>query len=448
MVVILILIIFILLINKKEYVQNNTNINNNVVIYNNDFESNNYENNTSNETVDYNFVEYNQIIEKQKYNIIEQVTDKKEYFTINNILNKYVELIGNNQKEDLLKILAPNYLQEFSVTFESIENNIPRKSNDAELYHIEIDDMLKAKVSDRTNLYFISSNVSIKYTKDKYPLNIMIETDGVNLLYNIYPDEYLNKYKLNNLIVGTTIKFSRSEITNRDNLNKYSYVKSISDVDIANKLFDNFVYKLKTDTINAYEKLNKNYVKTNFNTYELFNKYIEESKNIFSLAKMTEYRVFNTENYTDYICTDQYSNYYIFRQQNGVMNYSVFLDSYSVELESIKGMYNEANDNTKVSIQINKVKEMLNLKDYTSIYNKLNKTFRNNNFNNVSELEAYLKTRMYNINYIEINNITINDDYFVCECTLKNQENNSENKSMTIIIKLIDANNFEMSFSF
>ena len=38
--------------------------------------------------------------------------------------------------------------------------------------------------------------------------------------------------------------------------------------------------------------------------------------------------------------------------------------------------------------------------------------------------------------------------YYICDCVLRNQENDKEYKDMTIIMKLVDDNNFEMSFSF
>ena len=90
---------------------------------------------------------------------------------------------------------------------------------------------------------------------------------------------------------------------------------------------------------------------------------------------------------------------------------------------------------------------MLNTKDYNAIYKKLNATFRNNNYKNINQLAQYLQKKTYDINTIAVEDIEKNGDYYVCSCTLTNQKNEQEEKNMTIMIKLIDDNNFEMSFN-
>ena len=381
-------------------------------------------------------------------NKIQHVTGKTSYFTVKKLALNYINAIGNRDSHHLIEIISPEYILNNNITEDNIMkifSNIPKIENN-QIYNITIIDMLTTPINGSTEIYSINAKVKLLESDKTFGIKLIIGWNVEKNVYYVYPEQFLNSKGMNNLKVGDSINFDAREIENSEN--KFTYEIPIKELQVVTEYFDNYFDLLKYHKEESYNKLNLNYANKRFVSKEDFYKYLEENSRLINMAKLDEYRVISYKDYKDYICTDQYGNYYIFRQQNGVMNYSVFLDSYSVELESIKGMYNEANDNTKVSIQINKVKEMLNLKDYTSIYNKLNKTFRNNNFNNVSELEAYLKTRMYNINYIEINNITINDDYFVCECTLKNQENNSENKSMTIIIKLIDANNFEMSFSF
>lgn len=440
--IIIILLISILAINKK----NESSIDNEIA------ESKNVVTNSiSNEAevVDYTVEETNQKIEEIIiYNKVKYVTEKKEYLTVESILKKYVELMGDNEKENLIKLFAPDYLNEFNINKENLKYNFPQRENYTQVYHIDIENILKAETSDRNTLYFITANVGIEYTANVDQLNIMLELDGVKLTYNIYPEEYLTKHALNNLKVGSSIQYDSREIADRD-LNKYNYVKTFTDKEMANKLFDDYIYILKVDRIKAYKKLNKGYAKERFNTQEKFNQYIENNKSNIALMKINKYKVYNSDNYTDYICTDQYNNYYIFRQQDGIMRYTVFLDTYTIELDTFKEEYNNSKDDeSKLSIQLGKITQMLNNKDYNAIYNKLNETFRNNNFTNVSSLEEYLKNNIYNINSVVISDYEKTDDYYVCKATIQNQKNTNESKDMNLIIKLIDSNNFEMSFSF
>lgn len=439
--IIIILLISILAINKKSEssIDNETAESKNEVT-----------NSISNEEeiVDYTVEETNQKIEEIIYNKVKYVTEKNEYFTVKSILRKYVELMGDNEKGNLIKLFAPDYLNEFNINKENLKYNFLQRENYTQVYYIDIENILKAETSDRNTLYFITADVSIEYTTNVYQLNIMLELDRVKLTYNIYPEEYLIKHALNNLKVGSSIQYDNGEIADRD-LNKYNYVKTVTDKEMVNKLFDDYIYILKVDRIKAYKKLSEAYAKGRFNTQERFNKYIEDRMNIFNFVKINQYKVYNSDNYTDYICTDQYNNYYIFRQQDGIMRYTVFLDTYTVELDTFKEEYNNSKDDeSKLSLQLGKIRQMLNNRDYNAIYNKLNETFRNNNFTNVSKLEEYLKNNIYNINSIVISECEENDDYYVCKATIINQENTNESKDINLIIKLIDSNNFEMSFSF
>lgn len=443
---IIIFIIILLLIFTVKNIENDMSNNIYNQVQNNYIDSKNNIYNNSDE-VYYNEIEINQTVKEQEFNMVKFVSNKKEYFTIKQIVANYIELLGNKNNE-VINLMAPKYLQEFNITESNINYYIPQKDEHTQDYYIDIENMFENQISDKTKLYFIGGNISIKYLPETYFLNVMIEIDTVNMLYNIYPSEYITKYKLNNLKVGDKISFEEKEITNRNNMNKYVYSNIATEQYLANELFDDFSYKLQMNANSAYKKLSNEYKKNQYNTFEKFNEYLEKNKNIFNSMKINQYKVYSTDNYTDYICTDQYNNYYIFRQQDGIMRYTVFLDTYTTELEEFKEIYENGNENSKILVQIEKITQMINKEDYNSIYNKLNSTFKQNNFKDISKLKEYLKNNMYDINYIKVNNIYQNDDYYICECTLNNLKNTEEVKSMNIIIKLIDYNNFEMSFSF
>ena len=58
-------------------------------------------------------------------------------------------------------------------------------------------------------------------------------------------------------------------------------------------------------------------------------------------------------------------------------DYSVILDTYTVDLKDFTDKYNSADVSTKVGMNVEKVIEAINDKDYRYVYNKLDETFRN-----------------------------------------------------------------------
>ena len=64
-----------------------------------------------------------------------------------------------------------------------------------------------------------------------------------------------------------------------------------------------------------------------------------------------------------YVCKDGKDNFYIFNV-NKVLDYTVVLDTYTVDLPEFTEKYNKVNAQEKVALNINKVITALNNKDY------------------------------------------------------------------------------------
>lgn len=383
-----------------------------------------------------------------KNNISKRLTfveNRSNYFIIKNIFDKYVNIIGEEENNVLNNMLSTQFKNQYG-TYDSV--NVPKLTNSSQYYRTTINEMLVTQIDNTNYVYIVKANCRVVNMDNSiFTITLMIEIDTVNELYYIYPEKYVNDNRYNNLKSGDTINFSVEPINNNV-ANKYNKITK-TDSEMAEEYFNDYKELLKYNQNEAYQKLNSNYAKSRFGSKDSFNKYLENNKSNIALMKINQYKLYNSDNYTDYICTDQYNNYYIFRQQNGIMRYTVFLDTYTIELDIFKEEYNNSKDDeSKLSIQLGKITQMLNNKDYNAIYNKLNETFRNNNYTNVSSLEEYLKNNIYNINSIVINEYEKNDDYYVCKATIQNQKNTNESKDINLIIKLIDSNNFEMSFSF
>ena len=392
-------------------------------------------------------VEYENVIteqeEKDTSRKLRYTDNRTNYFTVRGLVQNFINESAYRNTDKIMSMLSNDYINKYKVTEDNVFSNIdisPIKNNKIYLVY-NTDTILE---SEQEN-YILSYLVSIKYrmsNSEQYiNTKVLVIIDKQKLKYEIYPYKYILDNHLENLKAGEKLELEISSLP--EDAQKFSYQEK-NNRELANELFEDWKEKIIYDKKDAYSKLSNQYKEKRFSNYNSFTDYLSNKKYI---PTINQYRVYSKDDYTDYICTDQYNNYYIFRVQGGVMRYTVFLDNYTVELESFKENYDKSNDSGKIAIQTGKFKQMLNLKDYNAIYSKLNEKFKDNNFKTVSELKKYLDEKIYNINTIEIQEITQKDDYYVCNGVIKNQQNQNEQKNIVIAIKLIGSNEFELSFS-
>lgn len=441
-VAIIICIIFIMILLLFLFITLNKEQTNTINIVTN----NNIENSIQTEEI----IEDDDILIKEDLinNKLKYVDTRIEYYKIKDVYDKYIGLAGENDAERLVNLFDEKYIVNHKLSIENIVKftGIKAISNSSQLgsYTSIIDYIMTAEISQNQKVYFIKGKYLLKATGSINNLILMIVVDESNSLYNVYPYTYMQEKGYDKLNIGNKLENISVQINDRKQ-NKLK-ISQINDSKIVKDLMNDWSNRCIYDTQSAYKMININYANSKFSgDYNKFKKHINNMKYI---PKINQYKIYSTNDYTDYICTDQYNNYYIFRQQGGIMRYTVFLDNYTVELDTFKKNYEKADENTKIAIQIGKFKQMLNSKDCNAIYSKLNSTFKKNNYSTVAKLESYLSKNTYDINTIVIEEHSKNKDYYVCKCILQNQKNTNEQKNMTIIIKLIDSNNFEMSFSF
>ena len=197
----------------------------------------------------------------------------------------------------------------------------------------------------------------------------------------------------------------------------------------------------------VYEKLNQEYREKRFETYEEFDSYaVNNIMNSVSM-RIASYQKSEHEGYTQYTCADQNNNYYIFYITD-IMNYTLILDTYTIDLPEFVEEYNSADDARKVQLNISKVFEAINDGDYRYVYNKLDETFRNNTYGSLENFRVYMEENFYEENDIEYLEFSEEGDTYIYRTRIKNAaEGQSEGKEMTVIMKLLEGTNFVMSFS-
>lgn len=382
----------------------------------------------------------------------EPIINESDYITLVKCIDSFLNKINRNSSiyfgregqrtstdeeinNGILKLLSEDYINKNNITTNNIKNYIYNINKSSMFIPREI---IKYYESEQVNSFVINGLVEDKDYNPIMEISLILNIDTKNVTYSI---EILNtKQNLN------TIKPKQIKEIEIKSSNEFKYMQ-LTDENIIQTIRDVYI-----GTVIGYPEifynsyLAEDYKKAKFSNVAEFKDYISKNTNRIKETAILKYNKTENEQETTYILEDKYGNNYILKY-NSINKYKMYLDSYTVDLDVFKENYEKASDEEKVSLNVGKFKQMLNTKDYNTIYNKLNETFRKNNFSTVSKLEEYLKKNTYEINSIKVENKNQQNDYYVCECTLVDQTNTEQTKKMTIMIKLLDNNNFSMSFS-
>lgn len=230
---------------------------------------------------------------------------------------------------------------------------------------------------------------------------------------------------------------------------KYSKYNEIPYTYISNQQLCNiYLMDYKSNMIEhpeeAYKQLDEEYRNLRFGNIENFKKYIKKNEERIYNMKLSKFQV--KENSKEYICLDQYNNYYIFKE-TAVMQYSVILDTYTIDLPEYIQKYNEATQNGKVALCIDKFIKNVNAENYTLAYNMLDKNFKNNYFKTQENFESYVKKNFLGKENIEYKNVQNEGNIYIYVVNLSSKINNIVSIEKNFNVKLGEGTNFELSFN-
>lgn len=300
-------------------------------------------------------------------------------------------------------------------------------------------------IIDKVYIYDKSANIDI-YIVYAYigseEFNIVIKTDSENNTFSIFLNDYLEKYNYSKNMQTKDIKISENSIEKND-YNQFKY-KNISENQIPKYYLNNYIKLIKSNTKLAYNLLDKNYKQKRFPTFNEFNTYTQTKE--YMQATISKYKIIKKDDYTIYVCEDTYGNLYIFKE-TALMDYTVQLDNYTIENKELIEEYEKLKEVDKGAENVRKFFQMLNMKDYKSAYEKLDNTFKNNNFATLQMFENYISRRIYNSSIINIESYTmIDSDTYTYKVNIQNALNSEEQHDYNVIIKLLEGTNFIMSF--
>ncbi len=236
-----------------------------------------------------------------------------------------------------------------------------------------------------------------------------------------------------------------------EEIERYDYnqyiTKVIADQDMVNIYFNDYRYYAIYHPEEAYNLLDEEYREKKFGNLETFQAYINQNMDQIFTSSIDSFTVSNWDGGKQYIAIDKEGKYYIF-QENVVMDYSVILDTYTVDLPEFLEEYNTTTEEEKVAMNIQRVFSAINDGDYRYVFEKLDETFKNNNFPTQEDFENYMKNNFFQNNEIELSKTESQGNIYLYEIIISDATGQSTNTiTKTFVMQLQEGTDFVMSFS-
>lgn len=378
---------------------------------------------------------------------LSKVMTHTEFYTVSNCMQMYLDLLNrrNTYYEDeeyldiinnsIIEILSVDYVQDNQINSENIENYIDNIEEKLIYVPIKISGIEQNDNIVSYVIYGFVENMQNVYVKDIYSI---VNFDIINTTFSIEP-LLNNTTEIENIEVR---KITQSEIEENEN-NLFTYEET-SQENIVKKYIDTFKKIILAKPDIAYNLLEEEYRNARFANLEEFEEYVNNNKDVIFSTRAEKYLVEKSDGNTIYTCIDQNQKYFIFIE-DVYMDYKVILDNYTLEDEEDIEKYNTLSNEKKISVNIQKIIEAINNKDYNYVYKKLNNEFKNNKFPNLEEFESYVKNNFYDINILSESTAKIEGNVHICNIKISNTQN--ETKEKTILVRLLEGTDFEISFS-
>lgn len=286
--------------------------------------------------------------------------------------------------------------------------------------------------------YYIKGKESIELDKRFY---MMANLDFENTTYKLTP---ITENEHNKLITENKSKSDELTISK----NKYNLFKNINvtNEDMARNYLNDYINKALNYPELAYNLLDEEYKNKRFGNLEEYKNNMSENENQMENTTMVKYGVNEKDNYTEYIIVDNFDNYYTIKE-NGIMDYTILLDNYTIKTEEFITTYNKASDAKKVATDIEIFIKMINNKDYKNAYECLSSEFKQNYFKTIDEFKNYVQKNFYDTNYITIKNVQTKSNVYTCTANIKSGVGvAADDMDKNFIIKLNPNAEFELSF--
>mgnify|MGYP003303166667 CR=1 FL=1 len=222
-------------------------------------------------------------------------------------------------------------------------------------------------------------------------------------------------------------------------------ILNVATGDLLSTYFNKYKDDIFTNLEKAYNTLDEEYRQKKFGSIDNYKIYLQARYEEIGLSIIDSYKISHKDDeYTQYLCIDNNGNYYIFKE-TAIMDYSIMLDTYTIDLPEFLEKYNNGSEQQKVALNIEKFVQAINDKSYNYAYNCLADSFKNNYFRTQEEFETYVKSNFYESNSIKYNSFEEQGELYTYSVTITNTETN-EQKTKTFIMQLGEGTEFALSF--
>lgn len=192
----------------------------------------------------------------------------------------------------------------------------------------------------------------------------------------------------------------------------------------------------------AYNLLDEEYKQKRFPSIESYKEYI--TRNIAKLENATvmKYELDNMGTYLQYTIIDSYNNNYIIKIYSS-KEYRVIADNYT--LNSVE--YNQGNEKEKVAINIKKIVEAFNLKDYAYVYSKLSEEFKTQKYLSLQQFEDEMSHTLYGTFSVKFGDFKEEEGIYIYDIELIGNTASSSSLSMQFIMELKEEGSYSISFN-
>ena len=377
---------------------------------------------------------------------LSKVTNVSNYYAVKSCVDKFytyyaMSFENNSYSENLYNILDTEYLTFKNITKDNILKQLPKINNSV----IDIENMYVSEQQNDMYIYIVDGALRETITSQITNFRIMINIDSSNRTFSVLLDDYIkSKYPKLNLNDKLTVNVSSIPIKGTDNLYEFN---NISESTYVSDLFSKYKEEILFNTNFAYDNLDEEYRNKRFGSLEEFNKYVKSNVKNNVTMKVSKYNKTVNDGITQYVCLDQNGREYIFKE-TAVMDYKMILDTYTIDLPEFVEKYNNAQDNQKVLMNIQKVFEAINAGDYKYVYSILDDTFKQNNYAQLSNFEQYVKNNLYVNNTVGYKDYQKNGYIYVYNIQLTDATGvNSKIIKMKVVMALQQGTDFVLSFS-
>ena len=382
----------------------------------------------------------------------EEVENRNNYYAVKNIIGKYGYAIIDGGQESIYNMLDPEYISQENISQDNVleyvdvldkEDLTEYQVNNLEI-SVNIDQMYYKDLNTNTSSYYINGIFEYNVNSKQIEFRLLVNVDSNNSTFYIYPTTYVEeKYPS-----VESLSMYQNEIDSipKNSYNTFSFV-NIEDATIIRDYLYNYKDKIVKDISASYDMIEEEYKNIKFPTLEEYEAYINKNKQELLSISFSKYLVNKKSEYTEYICIDTKGNYYIFKE-TAIMDYKILLDNYTVNTEEFMEEYDGSNDEEKIALNIEKIVQAMNVHDYKYIFDKLDETFRNNNWGSEEAFEQYMRENFplhYDVEYTTYSN---EGSTYVQQIDLTDITGDTEGTiSLNIIMQLKDNYEFVMSFS-